>query len=103
MTLMDDTKAAPRLKIISLFEASKVRHLTAEDVYRQLLTEGLLLGSYRASDGNGPMRISKYEPNGSASPGWGSAGFVLRLPAPLLQHDRQLQPGLADAELQIGG
>ena len=25
----------PRLKIINLFEASKVRHLTAEDVYRQ--------------------------------------------------------------------
>ncbi|HEY1459705.1 MAG TPA: transcriptional repressor, partial [Casimicrobiaceae bacterium] len=27
----------PRLKIINLFEQSKVRHLTAEDVYRQLL------------------------------------------------------------------
>ena len=35
---------APRLKIISLFEASKVRHLTAEDVYRQLLSEGLDIG-----------------------------------------------------------
>jgi len=35
---------APRLKIINLFEASKVRHLTAEDVYRQLLTEGLDIG-----------------------------------------------------------
>ena len=34
----------PRLKIINLFEASKVRHLTAEDVYRQLLTEGLDIG-----------------------------------------------------------
>jgi Fur family ferric uptake transcriptional regulator len=34
----------PRLKIISLFETSKVRHLTAEDVYRQLLTEGLDIG-----------------------------------------------------------
>jgi len=31
----------PRLKIISLFETSKVRHLTAEDVYRLLLNEGL--------------------------------------------------------------
>ena len=35
---------APRLKIINLFEASKVRHLTAEDVYRQLLSEGLDIG-----------------------------------------------------------
>jgi Fur family ferric uptake transcriptional regulator len=34
----------PRLKIINLFEASKVRHLTAEDVYRQLLGEGLDIG-----------------------------------------------------------
>ena len=34
----------PRLKIINLFEASKVRHLTAEDVYRQLLSEGLDIG-----------------------------------------------------------
>ncbi len=34
----------PRLKIINLFEASKVRHLTAEDVYRQLLAEGLDIG-----------------------------------------------------------
>jgi len=34
----------PRLKIINLFETSKVRHLTAEDVYRQLLTEGLDIG-----------------------------------------------------------
>ena len=30
----------PRLKIISIFETSKVRHLTAEDVYRKLLAEG---------------------------------------------------------------
>ena len=35
---------APRLKIINLFETSKVRHLTAEDVYKQLLTEGLDIG-----------------------------------------------------------
>jgi Fur family transcriptional regulator, ferric uptake regulator len=34
----------PRLKIIGLFETSKVRHLTAEDVYRMLLTEGLDIG-----------------------------------------------------------
>src|SRR6058998_4294258 len=34
----------PRLKIINLFETSKVRHLTAEDVYRQLMTEGLDVG-----------------------------------------------------------
>ena len=34
----------PRLKIISLFETSKVRHLTAEDVYKLLLTEGLDIG-----------------------------------------------------------
>jgi Fur family transcriptional regulator, ferric uptake regulator len=34
----------PRLKIINLFETSKVRHLTAEDVYRMLLTEGLDIG-----------------------------------------------------------
>jgi Fur family ferric uptake transcriptional regulator len=30
----------PRLKIIDLFEASKVRHLTAEDVYRQAADRG---------------------------------------------------------------
>ena len=29
----------PRLKIINLFEASKVRHLSAEDVYRLLIAE----------------------------------------------------------------
>ena len=34
----------PRLKIINLFEQSTIRHLTAEDVYRQLLTEGLDVG-----------------------------------------------------------
>ena len=34
----------PRLKIINLFEQSSVRHLTAEDVYRQLLAEGLDVG-----------------------------------------------------------
>lgn len=35
---------APRLKIINLFETSRVRHLSAEDVYRQLLAEGLDVG-----------------------------------------------------------
>ena len=34
----------PRIKIINLFETSKVRHLTAEDVYKMLLTEGLDIG-----------------------------------------------------------
>jgi Fur family transcriptional regulator, ferric uptake regulator len=34
----------PRLRIIHLFETSKVRHLTAEDVYKLLLTEGLDIG-----------------------------------------------------------
>ena len=34
----------PRLKIINLFESSKVRHLTAEDVYKLLLSEGLDIG-----------------------------------------------------------
>jgi Fur family ferric uptake transcriptional regulator len=34
----------PRLKIINLFESSKVRHLTAEDVYKMLLGEGLDIG-----------------------------------------------------------
>jgi len=30
----------PRLKILNLFEHSTVRHLSAEDVYKELLTEG---------------------------------------------------------------
>ena len=34
----------PRIKISNLFESSKVRHLTAEDVDKQLLTEGLDIG-----------------------------------------------------------
>ncbi|MDQ5849538.1 MAG: ferric iron uptake transcriptional regulator [Pseudomonadota bacterium] len=34
----------PRLKIINLFEASKVRHLSAEDVYRLLIADGLDIG-----------------------------------------------------------
>ena len=34
----------PRLKIINLFESSKVRHLTAEDVYKMLLVDDLDIG-----------------------------------------------------------
>jgi Fur family transcriptional regulator, ferric uptake regulator len=34
----------PRLKILNLFENSDVRHLTAEDVYKMLLTEGMEIG-----------------------------------------------------------
>ncbi|MBI3150184.1 MAG: ferric iron uptake transcriptional regulator [Betaproteobacteria bacterium] len=34
----------PRLKIINLFERSAERHLTAEDVYRQLLAEDMDVG-----------------------------------------------------------
>lgn len=34
----------PRLRILDLFEASNVRHLSAEDVYRMLLTEGMDIG-----------------------------------------------------------
>lgn len=30
----------PRLRILELFETSEVRHLSAEDVYRQLIGEG---------------------------------------------------------------
>jgi len=50
MTTSHDLKTAglkatlPRLRIINLFEQSKVRHLSAEDVYKQLLAEGLDVG-----------------------------------------------------------
>ena len=50
MSTPQDLKSAglkatlPRLKIINLFEASKVRHLTAEDVYKILLGDGLDIG-----------------------------------------------------------
>ena len=50
MTTSHDLKTAglkatlPRLRIINLFEQSKVRHLTAEDVYKQLLADGLDVG-----------------------------------------------------------
>ncbi|MBM3377361.1 MAG: ferric iron uptake transcriptional regulator [Betaproteobacteria bacterium] len=34
----------PRLRVLSIFEQSKVRHLTAEDVYRILLAEKMDIG-----------------------------------------------------------
>ena len=34
----------PRRKILELFESSKVRHLSAEDVYKALLSEGIDVG-----------------------------------------------------------
>jgi Fur family ferric uptake transcriptional regulator len=50
MSTAQDLKTAglkatlPRLRIINLFETSKVRHMTAEDVYRELQSEGLDIG-----------------------------------------------------------
>jgi len=34
----------PRLKIINVFESSRVRHLSAEDVYKHLLADGVDVG-----------------------------------------------------------
>src|SRR5260221_2760757 len=34
----------PRRKILELFETSKVRHLSAEDVYKALMAEGIDVG-----------------------------------------------------------
>ena len=34
----------PRRKILELFEGSKVRHLSAEDVYRALIADGIDIG-----------------------------------------------------------
>jgi Fur family transcriptional regulator, ferric uptake regulator len=34
----------PRRKVLELFETSKVRHLSAEDVYRSLVSEGIDIG-----------------------------------------------------------
>jgi Fur family ferric uptake transcriptional regulator len=34
----------PRLKIINVFESSRVRHLSAEDVYRLLIADGVDVG-----------------------------------------------------------
>ena len=50
MTTLQDLKTtglkatAPRLKILNLFEHSRVRHLSAEDVYRLLLNDGMDVG-----------------------------------------------------------
>ena len=50
MTNVHDLKTSglkatgPRLRILKLFENSKVRHLSAEDVYRILIGEGLDVG-----------------------------------------------------------
>jgi uncharacterized delta-60 repeat protein len=39
---------------------------------------GTYVGSYKVTDGNGPMRISKFTPTGSPASGWGgSNGYVL--------------------------
>ena len=35
---------APRLRILKLFETTKIRHLSAEDVYRMLMAEGIDVG-----------------------------------------------------------
>lgn len=34
----------PRLKILDLFQKAEPRHMTAEDVYRHLITEGMDIG-----------------------------------------------------------
>lgn len=34
----------PRLKILDLFQTAPLRHMTAEDVYRQLMNEGMDIG-----------------------------------------------------------
>lgn len=50
MSNSDDLKSIglkatyPRLRILELMQKADTRHMTAEDVYRQLLTEGLDIG-----------------------------------------------------------
>ena len=50
MTNADELKSSglkatlPRIKILEVFQRSTVRHLTAEDVYKALLTEGADIG-----------------------------------------------------------
>jgi Fur family ferric uptake transcriptional regulator len=50
MSHADDLKSSglkatlPRLKILEVFQTSDIRHLTAEDVYKHLLTEGSDIG-----------------------------------------------------------
>ncbi len=35
---------APRVKILQILESSKIRHLSAEDIYRKLLTDNAAIG-----------------------------------------------------------
>jgi Fur family ferric uptake transcriptional regulator len=50
MTHADELKSSglkatlPRLKILEIFQRAKVRHMTAEDVYKALLAEGSDIG-----------------------------------------------------------
>ena len=50
MSHADDLKSSglkatlPRIKILEVFQTSNIRHLTAEDVYKQLLAEGSDIG-----------------------------------------------------------
>jgi uncharacterized delta-60 repeat protein len=39
---------------------------------------GLFTASYKATDGNGPMRITKFDAAGDPVPGFGPSGYVLR-------------------------
>jgi len=69
----------PRLKILNLFENSDDRHLTAEDVYRLLLNDGMEVGLatiYRV--------LTQFE----------QAGLLIR---------HHFEPGKAVFELDLGG
>ena len=50
MTQVDELKSSglkatlPRIKILEVFQKTSVRHMTAEDVYKALLTEGADIG-----------------------------------------------------------
>jgi Fur family ferric uptake transcriptional regulator len=50
MTQVDELKSSglkatlPRIKILEVFQKAAVRHMTAEDVYKALLTEGADIG-----------------------------------------------------------
>ena len=50
MTQVDELKSSglkatlPRIKILEVFQKTSVRHMTAEDVYKTLLTEGSDIG-----------------------------------------------------------
>ncbi len=39
---------------------------------------GTFVGSYKVTDGDGPMRVSKFEATGDPASGWGTAGYVIR-------------------------